>query len=172
MLSCESPNRKSTTTIPRPATTIQNQICKTNIKTEKESKQIKRDSNYNQPKDLKSTMTVTKEGAEPEIAVSPIDPSNADPNMVTAVAMAETNKPDGQGVGGGGSNEAPIPAGHSRFYCSKCRVVRACCILEILLCDYFNCCVSICALLLAVQLCTNCFGSMLLPGVRILCCGV
>mmetsp|Transcript_14982 Transcript_14982/g.28629 ORF Transcript_14982/g.28629 Transcript_14982/m.28629 type:complete len:87 (+) Transcript_14982:103-363(+) len=22
--------------------------------------------------------------------------------------------------GGGGNNEAPIPAGHSRFYCSKC----------------------------------------------------
>ena len=25
------------------------------------------------------------------------------------------------------SNEPPIPAGHSRFYCSKCRTVCVCC---------------------------------------------
>lgn len=25
--------------------------------------------------------------------------------------------------GGGGDNETPVPAGHSRFYCSKCHTV-------------------------------------------------
>mmetsp|Transcript_7623 Transcript_7623/g.13979 ORF Transcript_7623/g.13979 Transcript_7623/m.13979 type:complete len:97 (+) Transcript_7623:58-348(+) len=62
-------------------------------------------------------MTVSKQ-EEPEIAVSPVDSKNAaDANLVTAVATEETSNP----TAGGGSNEAPIPAGHSRFYCSKCR---------------------------------------------------
>ncbi len=64
-------------------------------------------------------MTVSKQ-EEPEIAVSPIDSKNAaDPNLVTAVATEEASKP----TVGGESNEAPIPPGHSRFYCSKCRTV-------------------------------------------------
>mmetsp|Transcript_5800 Transcript_5800/g.12756 ORF Transcript_5800/g.12756 Transcript_5800/m.12756 type:complete len:98 (+) Transcript_5800:46-339(+) len=63
-------------------------------------------------------MTVTKEdkGDEPEIVVN----AEPDANMVTAVGVEEMKKPD-TGVGGGGGNEPPIPAGHSRFYCSKCR---------------------------------------------------
>lgn len=59
-------------------------------------------------------MTVTKE--DPEITV------NATPEpLATAVGVAA-------GVempAGGASNEPPIPAGHSRFYCSKCRSVRS-----------------------------------------------
>jgi len=66
-------------------------------------------------------MTVSKR-EEPEIAVSPVDSKNAaDANLVTAVATEETSNP----TAGGGSNEAPIPAGHSRFYCSKCRTVSS-----------------------------------------------
>ena len=69
-------------------------------------------------------MTVTKEGAEPEISVTPVDAgAPVDPNMVTAVGVEETKKPDEQGMGG--SNEPPIPDGHSRFYCSKCRSVSS-----------------------------------------------
>jgi hypothetical protein len=57
-------------------------------------------------------MTVTKE--DPEITV------NATPEpLATAVGVATgVEKP-----AGGASNEPPIPAGHSRFYCSKCRSV-------------------------------------------------
>jgi hypothetical protein len=60
------------------------------------------------------TMTVTKE--DPEITV------NATPEpLATAVGVAAgVEKP-----AGGASNEPPIPAGHSRFYCSKCRSVRS-----------------------------------------------
>lgn len=57
-------------------------------------------------------MTITKE--DPEITV------NATPEpLATAVGVATgVEKP-----AGGGSNEPPIPVGHSRFYCSKCRSV-------------------------------------------------
>mmetsp|Transcript_12847 Transcript_12847/g.28170 ORF Transcript_12847/g.28170 Transcript_12847/m.28170 type:complete len:98 (-) Transcript_12847:445-738(-) len=63
-------------------------------------------------------MTVTKEGAEPEIVVN----ATPEPAMVTAVGVEETTKPDGVGGRAGGKgNEPPIPPGHSRFYCNKCR---------------------------------------------------
>ncbi|KAL7527245.1 hypothetical protein ACHAWF_002095, partial [Thalassiosira exigua] len=61
-----------------------------------------------------ATMTVTKDD-EPDIVVN----AEPDATMVTAVGVEEVKKTEG-GVGGGGSNEPP-PAGHSRFYCSKCR---------------------------------------------------
>ncbi|KAL7540456.1 hypothetical protein ACHAXR_010118 [Thalassiosira sp. AJA248-18] len=61
-------------------------------------------------------MTITKgeKGSEPEIVVN----AEPDATMVTAVGVEELKKTDNVG---GGSNEPPIPAGHSRFYCSKCR---------------------------------------------------
>ena len=63
-------------------------------------------------------MTVTKEEkGEPDIVVN----AEPDATMVTAVGVEE--KP-GAGGGAGGRHEPPIPAGHSRFYCSKCRSVR------------------------------------------------
>lgn len=60
-------------------------------------------------------MTVTK--GEPEITVN----ATPEPEQIaTAVGVATgVEKPNA----GGGSNEPPIPAGHSRFYCSKCRSV-------------------------------------------------
>ena len=66
------------------------------------------------------TMTVTKE-EEPEIVVTAVP----DASLPTAVGAEETKKADG-GVGvaaGGRANEPPIPPGHSRYYCSKCRSV-------------------------------------------------
>mmetsp|Transcript_33413 Transcript_33413/g.80809 ORF Transcript_33413/g.80809 Transcript_33413/m.80809 type:complete len:98 (-) Transcript_33413:299-592(-) len=61
-------------------------------------------------------MTITKDekGGEPEIVFN----AEPDSTMVTAVGVEE--KPGGDS-GAGGSNESPIPVGHSRFYCSKCR---------------------------------------------------
>ena len=59
-------------------------------------------------------MTVTKE-EDAEIVV------NAEPEMATAVGVEEKVGSGGGGVGK--NNEPPIPAGHSRFYCSKCRSV-------------------------------------------------
>jgi hypothetical protein len=49
-----------------------------------------------------------------------------DTDMITAIGIEE--KPSAYGGGGGvgapgKGNEAPIPLGHSRFYCSKCRSV-------------------------------------------------
>ena len=67
-------------------------------------------------------MTVTKEGAEPEFVVN----ATPEPAMVTAIGVEETTKPDGVGGRAGGKgNEPPIPPGHSRFYCNKCRAVSS-----------------------------------------------
>ena len=60
-------------------------------------------------------MTITK-GEDEEIVVN----AEFDANMVTAVGVEE--KVD-SGGGGGKNNEPPIPPGHSRYYCSKCRSV-------------------------------------------------
>mmetsp|Transcript_3592 Transcript_3592/g.6372 ORF Transcript_3592/g.6372 Transcript_3592/m.6372 type:complete len:102 (-) Transcript_3592:386-691(-) len=67
-------------------------------------------------------MTITKDekGDEPDIVVN----AEHDATMATAVGVEELKKPDGVGgVGGGGGNNngPPIPVGHSRFYCEKCR---------------------------------------------------
>ena len=63
-------------------------------------------------------MTVTKE--DPEITVN-ATPENEP--LATAVGVATgVEKP----TAGGAGNEPPIPAGHSRFYCSKCRSVSLC----------------------------------------------
>jgi len=79
-------------------------------------------------------MTITKDDkeTEPEIVVSSAPP---DPSMITAVGVEEMAKPDGvAGSGGGGKgNEPPIPPGHSRFYCSKCRSVSVECVQRLLL---------------------------------------
>ena len=64
-------------------------------------------------------MTINKEKPdEPEIVVTAVP----EPGMVTAVGVEE-KQPFGAG-GQGRGNEPPIPLGHSRFYCSKCRSVR------------------------------------------------
>ncbi|KAL3790273.1 hypothetical protein ACHAW5_011071 [Stephanodiscus triporus] len=61
-------------------------------------------------------MTINKEKPnEPEIVVTAVP----EPGMVTAVGVEE-KQPFGAG-GQGRGNEPPIPLGHSRFYCSKCR---------------------------------------------------
>lgn len=58
-------------------------------------------------------MTVTKE--DPDITVN----ATPDQPLATAVGVATgVEKPTG-----GAGNEPPIPEGHSRFYCSKCRSV-------------------------------------------------
>ena len=59
-------------------------------------------------------MTVTKE--DPEIAVNA-----GDLPVVTAVGIEE--KADGKVPSAGGDQGPPIPAGHARFYCNKCRAV-------------------------------------------------
>ena len=64
-------------------------------------------------------MTVTKE--DPDIVV------NAEElPVVTAVGIEDDDKKANGKLGGGGANEGggpPIPPGHARFYCSKCRAV-------------------------------------------------
>ena len=62
-------------------------------------------------------MTVTKE--EPEIAV------NAADNLPVVTAVGIEEKADDKVAGGGNNNQGgpPIPAGHARFYCNKCRAV-------------------------------------------------
>lgn len=79
-------------------------------------------------------MTVTKE-EDAEIVV------NAEPEMATAVGVEEK-----VGSGGGGkNNEPPIPAGHSRFYCSKCRSVSWMCDINHTMYLRICCCiVSLC----------------------------
>ena len=58
-------------------------------------------------------MTVTKEDPEITVNATPEQP------LATAVGVATgVEKPTG-----GAGSEPPIPAGHSRFYCSKCRSV-------------------------------------------------
>ena len=67
-------------------------------------------------------MTITKEDNNSAGIVVTAEP-DTDASMVTATAVAFEEKPTtGGGVGQG--NEAPIPPGHARFYCSKCRAVR------------------------------------------------
>ncbi len=65
-------------------------------------------------------MTVTKDtkGDEPEIVVN----AEPDATMVTAVGVEE-KLAGGVSGAAAGNNGPPIPAGHSRFYCSKCRSV-------------------------------------------------
>ena len=58
-------------------------------------------------------MTITKE--DPEIAV------NTDLPVVTAVGVEE--KVDENAASG--TAGPPVPAGHARFYCSKCRTVSS-----------------------------------------------
>mmetsp|Transcript_27698 Transcript_27698/g.46866 ORF Transcript_27698/g.46866 Transcript_27698/m.46866 type:complete len:91 (-) Transcript_27698:737-1009(-) len=58
-------------------------------------------------------MTVTKE--EPEIAV------NGGLPVVTAVGIEEKADEKVSSAAGGGNQGPPIPAGHARFYCNKCR---------------------------------------------------
>lgn len=68
-------------------------------------------------------MTITKEDNNSAGIVVTAEP-DTDASMVTATAVAFDEKPT-TGVGGvGQGNEAPIPPGHARFYCSKCRAVR------------------------------------------------
>ena len=67
-------------------------------------------------------MTVTKEDNTADIVVTAEPDTDAD--FVTATAIAVEEKPTGAGAGVGQGNEPPIPPGHARFYCSKCRAVR------------------------------------------------
>ena len=72
------------------------------------------------------TITGTKEGKidEAEIVVN-AEPL-AEPLLETAVGVQEVAKPTSAG---GKSNEPPVPAGHARYYCEKCRLVSvACCV--------------------------------------------
>ena len=66
-----------------------------------------------QTNEVKTNMTVTKE--EPEIAVNGALP------VVTAVGIEE--KADEKVSSAAGNQGPPIPAGHGRFYCNKCRAV-------------------------------------------------
>jgi hypothetical protein len=69
--------------------------------------------NYNVKK---ANMTVTKE--DPEIVV------NADDlPVVTAVGIEEKADEKVASAAAGGNQGPPIPAGHARFYCNKCRAV-------------------------------------------------
>ena len=66
-------------------------------------------------------MTVTKE--DPDIVVNAEDLP-----VVTAVGIEDDDKKANGKLGGGGegANEGggpPIPPGHARFYCSRCRAV-------------------------------------------------
>lgn len=65
-------------------------------------------------------MTLTKEdNNSADIVVTAEPDTDAAAVVTTATAVAfEEEKP---GVGRG--NEPPIPPGHARFYCSKCRAV-------------------------------------------------
>ena len=63
-------------------------------------------------------MTVKKE--DPEIAV------NAADNLPVVTAVGIEEKADEKVAGGGGNQGPPIPAGHARFYCNKCRAVSIC----------------------------------------------
>ena len=67
-------------------------------------------------------MTLTKEENNSSDIVITAEPET-DAAVVTATAVAFEEKPVGVG-GAGQGNEPPIPPGHARFYCSKCRAVR------------------------------------------------
>lgn len=70
--------------------------------------------------ETKAAMTLNKDQHEPEIVVTAVP----DSGMVTAVGIEEKQPAFGAGGPPGRGNEPPIPLGHSRFYCSKCRSVR------------------------------------------------
>eukprot|EP00986_Skeletonema_menzelii_P003926 scaffold1277_cov137-Skeletonema_menzelii.AAC.9 len=59
-------------------------------------------------------MTITKE--DPEIAV------NAD-NLPVVTAVGIEEKADEKVPSAGGNQGPPIPAGHARFFCNKCRAI-------------------------------------------------
>jgi hypothetical protein len=61
-------------------------------------------------------MTVTKD--DPEIAINADDVPT-----VTAVAADDGGKKVSSAVGSGTNGAPPIPPGHGRFYCNKCRAV-------------------------------------------------
>ena len=92
-------------------------------------------------------MTLNKDEKEHEIVVN----AEPDATMVTAVGVEEKKNEGGVGVSaaGGPGNEPPIPAGHSRFYCSKCRSVS--CLLLLDICKK-NTCVG-CVKWLQLKLC-------------------
>ena len=75
------------------------------------------------PRHNNAVMTITKDDNANES--SDIVTVNAEPDatMVTAVAFEEKSNNNGGGGGVGQGNEPPIPEGHARFYCSKCRAV-------------------------------------------------
>ena len=64
---------------------------------------------------------------EPEITLN-AEPDN-DPNLATAVGVYDSSyvKPDGKqeqaAANAPSNNGPPIPVGHARFYCEKCRTV-------------------------------------------------
>jgi len=70
--------------------------------------------------ETKAAMTLNKDQPyEPEVVVTAVP----DSGMVTAVGIEEKQPTFGAGGPPGRGNEPPIPLGHSRFYCSKCRSV-------------------------------------------------
>ena len=68
-------------------------------------------------------MTVT-DSKEPEITLNAVPD---DPTLATAVGVVTQDVKPGGGkqeqAAGGAPSGPPIPAGHSRFYCNKCRTV-------------------------------------------------
>ncbi len=73
----------------------------------------------NANRNLRDAMTLNKEQThENEVVVTAVP----DMDMITAIGIEEKQSAHGGAPGRG--NEAPIPLGHSRFYCSKCRSVR------------------------------------------------
>ena len=68
-------------------------------------------------------MTVNKEDNYNAADIVVTAEPDTDADFVTATAVAVEEKPTGAG-GVGQGNEPPIPPGHARFYCSKCRAVR------------------------------------------------
>ena len=82
------------------------------------SQKLKR-TPFNASKQSNETMTVTKE--DPDIVVNAEDLP-----VVTAVGIEGDDEKKANEKLGGGANEGggpPIPPGHARFYCNKCRAV-------------------------------------------------
>ncbi len=74
-------------------------------------------------------MTLTKEDNNYSSDIVVTAEPETDAAVVTATAVAFEGGDSGVGQG----NEPPIPPGHARFYCSKCRAVSERMIVHILM---------------------------------------
>lgn len=75
---------------------------------------------------IQQIMTIDEKKQYEESNIAVVVTAVPEPGMITAVGVKEDGIPAAVGP--------PIPPGHARFYCEKCRSVSCCCALYIYHC--------------------------------------